>query len=146
VGERLLGPAAVGCAERPHLALGVVAGLRERDARHGPRRVVRSEQEADLLFQRDVERILFEWRLVGAVGCRPVVEADPISEGGRAGLRDPDGVGRDPIGLAGREDARAREAPGPVDDDPDAEALALAGRWTAVSRERSLRSRIRAEP
>ena len=57
---------------------------------------------------------------------RPVVEDDGRADRGRARPRDPDRLGRDPVGLGGRELVARREAPGPVDDHPDAEALALA--------------------
>src|SRR4029079_14131650 len=40
---------------------------------------------------------------------------------------DPDGLAGDPIGFGGAEVARAREAPRPIDEDPDPEPLALAG-------------------
>ena len=86
-----------------------------------------ARSQADLLLERDGERVLLDRRLVGAVGGRPVVEPDAVAERGRAGPRDPDRIGRDPIGLAGRQAARAREAPRAVDEDADPEALALAG-------------------
>ena len=127
LGHRLLGPAAVGRGERLRLAEGVVAGLRERDAGDAASRLVRGEQVADLLLERDAERVLLDGRLEGAVGGRPVVEPDPVAEGGGGGLRDPDRLGGDAVGLGGGQDARAGEAPAPVDEDANPEALALAG-------------------
>ena len=102
---------------------------------------------------------------------RPVVEHDRLAQRGRAGPGDADGLGGDAVGLAGLEDVAAREAPRAVDEDADAEALALAGgdaldaagldrdrfveaaddagvrvcraQGVAVSRARSVRSRMR---
>ena len=62
------------------------------------------------------------------MGGRALVEPDAITEGGRACLRDPDGLRRDPIGFDGRHLRGARETPRAVDEDADAEALALPGR------------------
>ena len=125
--HRLLGPAAVGRGEGLRLAQGVVAGLREGDATDAASRLVRREEVADLLLQRDAERVLLDRRLERAVGGRPVVEPDPVAEGRRGGPRDPDRLGGDAVGLGGGQDARAGEAPAAVDEDANPEALALAG-------------------
>ena len=79
-----------------------------------------------LRLERDRERILLDRRLVRAVGRRAVVEPGPVAEGGRAGPGDPDGLVGDAIGLGGGQDVRRGEAPRAVDEDADAEALALA--------------------
>ena len=61
------------------------------------------------------------------MGRRPIVEARPVAQGGRAGPGDADGLGGDAVGLGGGQDVGRGEAPGAVDQDADAEALALAG-------------------
>ena len=50
-----------------------------------------------------------------------------VAQGGGRGPRDPDGLAGDAIGLSGRQDVRAREAPRAVDEDADAEPFVLAG-------------------
>ena len=89
-------------------------------------RRVRGEQERDLLLQRNLERVLLDRGLVGAVRRRSVVEADPLAERGGGGPGDPDGLAGDAVGLGRRQAVRAGEAPRAVDEDPDAEALGLA--------------------
>ena len=105
------------------------------------------------------------------VGRRPIVEARPVAQGGRAGPGDPDGFGGDAVGLGGGQDVRRRRSPtrrrrgrgrrtlalarGDAFDpagldrdalleppnDPDVGVLAP---WAeAVSRARSVRSRMR---
>ena len=88
---------------------------------------VGGEQVGDLALERDRERVLVDRRLERAVGRRPVVEPGPVAERGRARPGDPDGLGGDAVGLGGGQDVRRGEAPRAVDEDADAEALALAG-------------------
>ena len=97
---------------------------------------------ADLLLQRNGERIFLDRRLVGPSRRRAIVQADPLSQRRGRRPRDPDGLGRDPVRFGRAHDARAGEAPAPVDDDADPEAFAFAGGdaldSTALDRDRFL--------
>ncbi len=126
VGERLLGVAAVGRGERLPLAPGVIAGLGERDALRPCRRAIRREEDPDLLLERHRERVLQDRRLVCAVGGRPIVEPDAVTQRGRRRTGDPDRLARDPIRLRRGHAAGAREAPGAVDEDAKPKSLGLA--------------------
>ena len=126
VGDRLLGVAAVARGERLPLALGRVQALGEGDAADLVHLAVGGQEVRDLPIERDPERVLVDGRLERAVRRRPVVEPDGGPQGGRAGLRDADGLGGGPVGLGGREMVARGEAPGPVDEHPDAEPLGLA--------------------
>ena len=61
-----------------------------------------------------------------AVCRRAVVEGDAVAEGGRGRPGDPHGEGGDAVGLVEVQAVRGREAPRPVDEDADAEALRFA--------------------
>ena len=126
VGDDLLGVAAVAGGERLPLALGRVQALGERDALHLVHRPVGGQQVGDLAIERDLERVLLDRRLEPAVGRRAPVEDHGVAQGRRAGLRDPHGLGRDAVRLAGGQVVAGGEAPGAVDEHPDAEALGLA--------------------
>ena len=126
VGDRLLGEAAVARRERLPLALGGVQRLRVGDALDPVHRRVGGQQVRDLRFERDRERVLDDRGLERAVGGRPVVEHDRAAEGGGRGPGDADGLRGDPVDLGRLDAPRAGEAPRAVDEDPDAEALALA--------------------
>ena len=128
VGDDLFGQAAVGRGEGLPLALGRVARFGEGDALDLGGGLVGGEQVTDLGLERDRERVLLERRLVAAAGRRPIVEAglDAQRRGARPG--DADRLRGDPVRLGGGQDVRRREAPRAVDQDADAEPLALAGR------------------
>ena len=128
MGDDLLGQAAVGRGEGLPFALCRIARLGEGDALDARRRLVRGEQVGDLGLERDRERVLLERRLVAAAGRRPIVEAGLVAQRGGARPGDPDGFGGDAVGLRGRQDVRRGEAPRAIDEDADAEALALTGR------------------
>ena len=89
-------------------------------------RPVGGQQVRDLAVERDGERVLRDRRLEAAVRRRAVVEHDGVADRGRAGPRDPHGLGGDAVRLGGGQVVAGGEAPGPVDDHADAEALALA--------------------
>ena len=125
VRDHLLRVAAVRRRERLPLALGAVRGVGEGDPADAAHGRVRREQVADLVLQRNCERVLGHRGLELPVGGRPAVEHDGPAERGRGCPCDPDGLGRDAIRLGGREDVAGREAPRPVDEDTDAEPLAL---------------------
>ena len=128
MGDDLLGQAAVGRGERLPFALRRIARLGEGDALDPRGRLVRGEQVGDLGLERDSERVLLERRLVAAMGRWPIVEAGLVAERRRARPGDPNGFGGDPVGLRRRQHVRGGEAPCPVDQDWDAEPLALSGR------------------
>ncbi len=128
VGDGLLGVAPVRRRECLPFALRRVHRLGERDALHPRRGLVCRQEVADLALERDLERILLHRRLVRAVGGGPVVEDRRDAQGGRARAGDAGRLGGHGIGFLEREDVTAREAPRPVDEDADTEALALAGR------------------
>ncbi len=127
VGHRLLGEAAVAGGEGLPLPLRAVRRLGVGDAGDPVHRLVGGQEVADLRLERHGERVLDDRRLEGAVGRRAIVEDDRPAEGGRRGAGDADRLGGDPVYLARIEPMGRGEAPGPVDEDADAEPLALAG-------------------
>ena len=127
VGDDLLGQAAVGRGEGLPLALRGVDGLGEGDALDRGCRLVRGQQVGDLGLERDLERILGQRRLVVPVRRRAIIEDGRASERGGARPGDPDGLAGDTVGLGDGQDVRRGEAPGAIDQDAHAEALALSG-------------------
>ena len=172
VGDDLLGEAAVGRGERLPLALGRVHRLGEGDALDLRGGLVGGEQVGDLALERDRERVLLDRRLVRAVGRRSIVEDGRLAEGRRGRPGDADGVGGDAVGLVrgqdagcwrsptrrrpgrGRRSLRSRRSRRPR---PRPLLMAIdssrrrttrtsaypAPSWVAVSRARSVRSRMR---
>ena len=127
VGDDLLGQAAVGGGERLPLALGGVGRLGEGDALDRARRPGRrpgGRRSSSRAGPRTGPPRAASRTSRGPAGGR---RARPVAERGGAGPGDADRLGRDPVGLGRGQDVRRREAPGAVDEDPDPEALALAG-------------------
>ena len=125
VRDRLLGVGALGREEGLPLPLRLEQRLRERDALDPPHRLVGREEVGELGLDRDGERVLRDGGLVPARHRGPRVELDAPSQRGRGGAGDAHRVGGDAVHLVAIGERRGREAPGAVDDDADADPLAL---------------------
>ena len=126
VGDHLFREAAVGCRERLPFALGGVHRFGERDALHSAGGLVGREQVADLALERDRERVFGDRRFVAAAGRRTVGEDGRVAQRGGARAGDAHGLAGHAVHLGGGQDVAAGEPPGAVDEDADAEPLALA--------------------
>ena len=127
MGRRLLGEAAITGGEGLPLPLRAVRRLGVGDAGDPVHRLVGGQEVADLRLEGHREWVLDDRCLEGAVGRRSIVEDDRSAQGGGRGPGDADRLGGDPVDLDRVEPMGRGEAPGPVDEDTDAEPLALAG-------------------
>jgi hypothetical protein len=82
VSDRLLGEAAVRRRERLPLSTRVVARLGERHPARASGLRVRSEQEFDLRFERNLEWVLLDRRLERAVRGRATIEPNAVAKSG----------------------------------------------------------------
>ena len=88
-------------------------------------RLVGGQQVPDLALERDGERVFLDRRLVAAMGRWTWGEVGRLAQRRGARTGDPHGLGGHAIGLIEAQDVAAGEAPGAIDDDADAEPLAL---------------------
>jgi hypothetical protein len=122
--DRLLGERALRRCERLLLTQEEHEGIDEASTLHAERGLVRAQQQVDLLLDRDVERVHLDRRTPRRVRVRfggrqldrPQLDPPVRPRLGRGRPRDPDH-------LVGRHLPAGREAPRPVDQGADAEAI-----------------------
>ena len=123
--DGLLGERAFGRAEPLALAEEVQVRLGQRHERLGAQYLVGREQQRELVFERDRERVDGARRLPDAARGLERGELDAGAGDQRARACDGHRLPSNPDGLLGSDLAGGREAPGAVGDGADADAEAV---------------------